>query len=176
MIEARLCWFVPPPRPLSITLIYVHPMTLESWREPATRFVQTFLEHAPGYDHRLVVVCNGEPAKPVTKQLFAPLLDVGTTPEFATHTNEGFDIGAYQFASRTFSKGCDLMVFFGASTYFRRTGWLVRIKDSYEKHGVNLYGAMGNRGDKHCHAHIRTTGLWIPPEIFNAYPHKIKRP
>lgn len=149
-------------------------MTLEAWREPAARFVQTFLEHKPDYIHRLVVVCNGEPAKPVTKQLFAPLLEVGTTPEFSSHDNSGHDIGAYQFASRTFSKDCDLMVFLGATTYFRREGWLKRIAESYEKHGNGLYGAMAHRGTPGVHAHIRTTGFWMTPELFNSYPHRVR--
>jgi hypothetical protein len=170
------CWFLPPPPPTKVTLIYVHPMTLESWREPAARFVETLLANPPGHAARLIVVCNGERAKPATRQLFAPLAAAGTPPEFAAWTNEAFDVGAYQYAARTFVNDCDLMVFFGASTYFRRAGWLKRMVESWETHGDGLYGATANRGvNGHCAAHIRTTAFWMPPSLFNEYPHRVTR-
>jgi len=170
------CWFLKPPPPPRVTLVYVHPMTLESFQEPAARFVSTFLAHPPGHPHRLLVVCNGNRAQPVTRRLFAPLADAGITPEYATHTNEGHDIGAYQFASRTHSHASDLMVFFGASTYFRRSGWLARMVDAWHKHGDTLMGAMGHRGVPNGPApHIRTTAFWLSPALFNAYPLRITR-
>lgn len=168
------CWFIPKSRPPTVTLVYVHPMVLETFRDLATRFVETFLQYPPGYSARLIVVCNGEKAKPSTKQLFTPLTPV-ITPEFSYHNNEAHDVGAYQFAARNFLD-CDLMVFFGASTYFRRKGWLLRMVDSWEKHGDGLFGAMGNKGNSlGPRPHLRTTAFWTSPHIFNAYPYRITR-
>ena len=81
------------------------------------------------------------------------------------------DIGAYQEAAATFPS--DLMVFFGGRSYFRRGGWMDRVVTSYLKRGDTLFGATANRGDGHAQPHIRTTGFWISPRLFNQYPHKI---
>jgi hypothetical protein len=69
-------------------------------------------------------------------------------------------------------------VFFGASAYLKRAGWLNRMVEAREHHGEGLYGCMGNRGHiaVGVHPHIRTTGFWISSALFNSYPHAITRP
>lgn len=159
---------IPPSR--SVVLVYVH-VALPSHVANSARFVGTYVKHPPGYEHRTVVVCNGGPRTAETDALFAPIPGC----EFLQHDNSGQDIGAYQKAAREVP--CDLMVFFGSSTYFRKPGWLVRMVDSFEKYGPTLYGATGNRGDmnSNVYPHIRTTAFWMPPALLNNYPNRITR-
>lgn len=165
------CWFIKEPPKVKVTLIYIHPVIHEGFMDVARRFVQTFEQFPPGYPHRTVIICNGGQASQVSRSIFAPIAGC----EFIPHTNEAYDVSSYQFASRTFP--CDLMLFFGASSYFRNAGWMKRVVDSFIKHGDGLYGATANRGVQgHCYPHVRSTGFWIPPSLFNQYPHRITRP
>jgi len=88
---------------------------------------------------------------------------------------EAQDIGAYQEAAARFP--CDLMVFFGGSSYLRGKGWLVRMVQAFMKHGSGVYGVMPNRGDARVNVkpHLRTTGFWCPTDLMNRYPHRIVR-
>ncbi len=88
-------------------------------------------------------------------------------------SGEGMDIGSYQEAAAKFP--CDLMVFFGGSTYLKGKGWLKRMAEVYQKHGMGVYGVMANRGDDRfkIRPHLRTTGFWCPPDLMNRYPHRI---
>jgi hypothetical protein len=157
---------------VKISTVYVYPLVgSEHYLNLAVRFLKTYHEHPPGLEHESIIVCNGNPPDEETAFLFGSLPNV----VFTHHDNSGFDCGAYQSAARNFP--CDLMVFFGASTYFKREGWLKQMAESYEKHGAGLYGAMGNRGviPIGVHPHIRTTAFWMNPEWMNAYPHRITR-
>jgi len=159
-------------RDMKPAIVYVYPNFANAhWIDLAVRFLKTYHEFPPGMDHDTVIVCNGSSADEETIFLFGSLPHV----TFLHHDNSGFDIGAYQLASRTFPS--ELMVFFGASTYYKREGWLKRMVQAYEKHGLALYGAMGNRGvvPLGVHPHIRTTAFWIPPSLFNLYPHQITK-
>lgn len=134
--------------------------------------MSSYGQFSPGQNHRTVVVCNAGPKTSETEQLFSPIPNC----EFLQHDNSGQDIGAYQKAAREV-KNCDLMVFFGGSTYFRREGWMNRMVDSFQVHGPTIYGCTANRGDANCNVypHIRTTAFWMPPALFNRYPHRVTR-
>lgn len=164
------CWFIKEPAPVKVTLVYVHPVVNGDFDDLARRFVATYREQPACFPHRIVVVTNGGPPKASSREIFS-----GLPVEFVPHSNEAYDVSAYQFASRTFP--CDLMLFFGAASYFRKPGWMKRVVDSFVKHGEGLYGATANRGVQgHCYPHIRSSGFWIPPSLFNQYPHRITRP
>lgn len=143
----------------------------EHYLNLAVRFLKTYHEFPPGMAHETVVVCNGNPPDEQTAFLFGSLPDL----QFLHHDNSGFDCGAYQHAAQ--SHPSDLMVFFGASTYFKREGWLVRMLEAHLKYGPGLYGSMGNRGviPLGVYPHIRTTAFWTTTELFNQYPHRIVR-
>lgn len=137
----------------------------------ASRFVSTLAKFEPGHPYQLIVVSNGGQPSEQVCQLFGDF-----NPKFIVHSDAGYDIGAYQAAAQQVE--CDLMVFLGGSTYIRGAGWAKRIVESYEKHGQQLYGTMANTGDERfaVHAHIRTTGFWIPPALFNQHPTKVNSP
>lgn len=158
-------------RKLDVVVTYVYPCGQPHWDVHAQRFVDTYRQHPAGYDHRVCVVWNGGFNKDRMDSLFAGM------PAFSLqHDNSGWDIGAYQLASR--SVPCDIMVFFGNSTYIKRDGWLERMIESFYRHGPNLFGCMGHTGDLRFRVfpHVRTTAFWIPPAILNLYPTTISIP
>lgn len=136
------------------------------------RFLESYHSNPPGMDHETAIVLNGTRANSEISCLFSSLPKCS----FLEHDNSGYDIGAFQFAARTIP--CDLMVFFGASTYYPRPGWLVRMTSAYKKHGVAQYGAMGSGAELRARvwAHIRTTAFWMPPQLMNEYPKIVVNP
>ena len=135
----------------------------------AQRFAKTMEQFDPGFDFTFVVVSNGGAPSEAVCQTFGQF-----APHFLVHDDSGMDIGAYQIAAQ--SASCDLMLFFGGSTYIRGNNWARRVMESYEKHGNALYGVMGHTGDDRFNVfpHIRTTGFWCPPSLMNTYPLRIR--
>jgi len=156
---------------VNIVCCYVYPHDgAGPYRDMAMEFVGGYNHYRAGVKHRLVIMCNGAEPGPESKFLF----DTIPGHEIAMHDNSGYDIGAYQQFARLHADA-DLLVFFGASTYFRGHGWLTRMRDSFVKHGDLLFGAMGHCGG-HVNAHIRTTGFWCHPGLMNTYPHAVTEP
>jgi hypothetical protein len=156
---------------MKIAVAYCFPMVgYPPAQQYAARFVAQYHECPPGREHSTVILCNGGAPDAFTQTLF------GSLPELSLlqHDNSGYDIGAFQMASRTVP--CDLMVFLGSSAWPTRPGWLERIAQATERHGFGLYGAMANTGDNliNVSPHIRTTGFWIQPSLFNKYPFIVK--
>jgi hypothetical protein len=135
----------------------------------AERFVTTYCANPPLCDHRMIVVSNGGQPNQRVVNLFSNIS--GTM--FLQRTNVGMDIGSYQFAAAKIE--CDLMVFFGGSSYFRRPGWLRRMVSVYKCYGEGLYGCTGNQGDTRFNVwpHVRTTGFWCNPRLVNEHPFKV---
>lgn len=155
---------------MNIAVVYCYAAIAgQKYDDYASRYLEHRQIFPAGMDHQNVVVVNGRKVTSEIACMFSSLPNC----VFLEHDNSGFDIGAFQLASREIP--ADLMIFFGASTFFHRKDWLTRMVDAYEKHGIALYGAMGNRGNLHVnvHPHIRTTAFWMPPKLMNAYPIKI---
>lgn len=155
---------------MKLAIVYIYPLAgLGHHLGQAIRFIDSYHQHPPGMDHETVIVCNGGPANDETRILFGSLPNV----TLLEHDDSGKDIGGYQMAARSFP--CDLMVFLGGSTYIKQNDWLARVSDSFIRNGDTLYGVMGNRGSGSIHPHIRTTGFWMSPSLFNQYPVQISR-
>lgn len=155
---------------MNIALIYIFPLAGDGpFYDNAIRFLQSYHDHPPGMDHQSVIVCNGARADDETKFLFSSLPNL----RFLEHDNSGQDIGAFQLAAQQVP--CDTMMFCGASTYFRRAGWLERFAQVYQKYGDGLYGSTGNQGDARFNVwpHIRTTGFLCSPHTINAHPQRV---
>jgi hypothetical protein len=150
-------------------LVYVY--AGPNYLDYAARFVSCYANFPPGADHDSLIVCNGVPADGMVRMLFSSLANVN----FVQHDNSGFDIGAFQFASSIQPPRIGL--FFGASAFFQRPGWMSRVLESSARRGLGLYGSMGNAGDNRVRVfpHIRTTGFWLSTELFNNYPFKVKQ-
>lgn len=146
-----------------IVFIYAHVAGADA---KTRQFLDTYKQYPPGMDHHTLIVCNGCAANDDVKGLFSPLSNVS----FLERDDSGWDIGGFQHAARV--TPCDMMVFFGGHTYFRRQGWLLRMYESYCDFGDTLYGATGNQGDLrfNVHPHIRTTAFWCHPNLMNRYP------
>jgi hypothetical protein len=157
---------------MTATVVYVYPVCAPQYEHYALRFLDSYHRFPPAVQHDTVVVLNGCRENAETQCLFASLPRL----RFLEHDNSGYDIGAFQHAARECDT--DLIVFFGASTYFNGEGWLVRMMTAMQKHGLAQYGAMGNRGDPRVKVwpHIRTTAFWMPPALFREYPRLVSRP
>lgn len=136
----------------------------------AIRFIQSYNENPPGVLHDTIVVLNATKQNSEIECLFSSLPNV----TFLERGNDGYDIGGYEEAARTFPS--DLMVFFGSSAYLKRPGWLLRFAQARQRHGDTLYGTHGHQGAPGVHPHVRTTGFAISTNLLNQYPHKATRP
>ena len=161
------CFFIKPPR---VAIVYIYPINGQGgFSTKAVEFTSSYHRNPPGMEHDTIVVCNGAPATDPSKELFYGLPNV----TFLDHDNSGWDIGGFQMASQR--SEADMMVFFGAHSYFRRAGWLARMSQAYEELGNTLYGATGSQGNigVGVYPHVRTTAFWCSRELFNAYPHRV---
>lgn len=152
---------------MSLVIVYVH---VNGWFDPAMRFLNSYHNHPPGVEHESIVVCNGSKPDDEIRFLFASLPNL----TILEHDNTGQDIGAFQMAAEMVP--ADMMMFFGAHTYFRRRGWLWRAEEAFRIHGNdNLYGATGNQGiaSHGVWPHIRTTAFWCSPSLMNQFPWRI---
>ena len=152
---------------MKIAVVYVCPLDAgEQHVTYALRFLQSYNANPPASDHISVIALNGTRLSSEVECLFSCLPNL----KFIEHDDSGWDIGAYQRAAKEVP--CDLMVFLGGSTYFKRAGWLQRMALSFQHRGRAIYGCMGNRGDAKVNVqpHIRTTGFWMPPDLMNNYP------
>lgn len=151
---------------MTIAIVYVYPA---GWTDKAAKFLATYEMFPPGGEHQSVVVCNGGPADDETRFLFGSLPNL----TLLQHDNSGQDIGAFQLAAQV--TPCDIMLFLGSHTYFRRGGWLHRVRATFKEYGDNLYGATGNQGDSrvNVYPHIRTTAMWCSPGLMNRCPLRV---
>jgi hypothetical protein len=165
------CWMIPEMELVRVAIVYVHVVGSPHYEKLSRRFVDSYLKHPPNYPHQTIIVCNGGLKTATTELLFERLPRV----QFIQHDNSGRDIGAFQLAAKEVP--CELMAFFGGSTYFRRDFWLQRMVDAYRKHGVTLFGATAHSGTPaiHVYPHIRTTAFWTPPALMNLYPMRVQR-
>lgn len=152
---------------MNVYVVYVYSgIAGQKYVDYAKRFVEQYKQCLPEFEHQTVVAINGLKLDDQIQGIFSGLPNL----QFMEHDNSGYDIGAFQHAAREFP--CDLMVFFGASTYFTKPGWLKRMVEAFARNGDGIYGTMGNRGNLNVKVwpHIRTTAFWMPPKLLNEYP------
>lgn len=152
-------------------IVYVYPGdVIPKSVDYAWRFVASYRRFPPGMEHETVVVLNNTRLTQGVRFIFNYLQNVS----YLEHDDSGWDIGAYQKASRTYPNA-DMMVFFGTSVYFKNPNWLEIMAGAFHQYGNGLYGCMGDGGNltSHVYAHIRTTGFWLKPSLFNLYPKRI---
>lgn len=132
----------------------------------AYRFVISWLQGQPLSDCDLYVISNGGAPSSEAEILFS---SIDAFKGFYQHSDVGWDIGGFQAIARELPH--EIVVFFGGNAYFKQSGWLKRMVNAYDEHGPHLYGAFASV----VHApHVRTTGFWLPRELFNRYPKTIR--
>lgn len=156
----KTCWFIKETAP-KITLLYVHVFGSEEYNNLAIRFMSTYKAYPPEFDHRVVVICNKGRFSNATREFFAQIPNV----TFYNHNNDGQDIGAYISYAKTTS--ATALFCCGATTHFRRKGWLAKTVDAWNQYGPGMYGTLATY---EVSPHFCTTGFLIAPEILAAYP------
>lgn len=151
---------------MKIAVVYVYPQVDRRKHLPlAQRFAQTYAWSHPTEPHELHVMCN---AGDSTTSLLTPFSALSPAPIFHDYDNQGWDIGAFQWAAENIP--CDLMVFLGCYIHFHRSNWLEIIAESYRWNGPALYGCWAYLTPNW---HVRTTAFWCPPQLLQAYPNQI---
>lgn len=145
-------------------MVYIYPMFGLQHDDYAARFVASYNLFPPRYPHQTVVVSNGRNPTSFARSLFLQI-----PSEWFYHDNTGWDIGAYQALARTLS--CDVMLCFGQSVYFHKSGWMRRIVDAWQKRGP---GYCSGTASYKIRPHLQTTGFWCPPRLIaDTCPNKI---
>lgn len=132
----------------------------------AFRFLSTYLAYPPNIQHDTIILTD-EGYEEEAKDLFRMLPGVRAvaTPD------HGKDLSRYQAWCQRSNADC--VLFLGGSTYCRRAGWGLRMIGAFMNHGQqHLYGAMPNTGNGPVSPHLRSTGFWCSPALFNRYPIK----
>lgn len=156
---------------MRLAITYIYPANAgPQYTDYAIRFVKSYNENPPAVAHDSIIVLNGAKRTTEIECLFSSLQHV----KYLEHDNSGYDAGGFQAAARQFP--CDLMAFFGVSTYFKGPGWLLRMLQAKIKHGEALYGCHGNRGEtspRKVYPHVRTTGFWLSTALMNQHPMRV---
>ena len=127
----------------------------------AGHFVDSYRCHPPGYEHRLVVVCNGGALSMHNRAIFNPI------PHYMLHrpNDLGWDISTYMEMADTFLD-YDLQVCLGESVYFNREGWLRRTVECYQQYGPGMYGYFSSFLVR---PHLNTTAFAVSPKYLSEY-------
>jgi hypothetical protein len=155
------CFLVKRP---TITLVYIYVMGSANYLADAQRFVSSYQQFPPGYDHDTLVICNLGTPNEHAEKLFAPLPKVW----FLAHDNTGQDIGGY-IAAASWAES-KLLLCCGAPTHFHRAGWLSRLVDSRLANGPGMYGSSASFERM---PHLNSTGFLVDRELLAMYPWKV---
>lgn len=146
---------------MSIQVLYTCVPGVAKTLSLCTRFVATYHEFSAGFEHDLIVICNGKEPDTALKAALSTV-----NAKIFVRSNDGWDIGGYREWA-CMSKA-DLMVCLGESVYFHRAGWLDRILDAYTQYGDGMYGFWAS---KLVRPHLLTTAFATRPYFLMNYPH-----
>lgn len=147
------------------TVVYIHMPSDPLHLRYATRFVDTMLRFPGGVPHKTLVVCNGAPPNDYTRLLFQDIPHCW----YMSHDDSGWDIGGFMAACRNLPMN-EMTVFCGGSTYFRRAGWLRRMREAWLKYGPGFYGVTANY---EISPHLNTTSFWCQPKLMLSYRDRV---
>lgn len=142
---------------MKVTVVTIRVPGNPIYDECTARWLDTYIQFKPQLPHELVVVDSDNPAPGGRHGKYAN--------RFMVYTGGGWDCGIWQYVGQWIET--DLLVCCNTSTHFVRHGWLDRIVEEVERHGVGLYGPMTSRAH---FDHIRTPCMIFQPRIIRRYP------
>ena len=146
------------------TVVFVHVLNSPEFDGWTNQFLALYRKNPPGMDHETMVVFNN--GLPTEDDI--DLFDCLPNCRFLTHDNTGQDIGAFMAASREIES--PWAVYFGTTSYVQRPGWLVRMKEAWDKHGFGFYGSIATY---EVSPHLNTSGFWCSPKLLLEYPCRV---
>ena len=147
--------------PPTVTLVYIHVPGDKKHQEYANDFMESYKRFKPMHVHKSIVVCQKQQPDAFCETVFKELQSLS----YYVHDDSGFDIGAYIAVSKLIET--DMVVCFGGSSYFQRSGWMSRMVESWVKFGVGMYGAIATY---EVAPHLSTSGFWCSPQMLSSYP------
>lgn len=148
-----------------ITACYVHVPGDRAHEAMAHAYLTSIIKHPAGCDHHNLVICQKREPDPMFRGLFEQYLP---NCSFFIHDDSGWDIGGYQSAARAVKT--PIMLCLGGSATVRREGWMARMVEAWNKHGVGFYGSLSSN---QCRPHFNTTGFWCDPGMLMDYHTKV---
>ncbi len=148
-------------------IIYIYCSHDPKHRDLAFKFVDSCLTFPPNCKHRTIIACQTGRPDWMIHSAFSQLPDV----EYYDHDDSGWDIGAYQAIAKTLVKDTPLMVCFGGTAHFRKSGWLLRMVEAWQKYGEGFYGG---KATYEVSPHLNTCGFWTSPRLLAEYPIKVE--
>jgi hypothetical protein len=117
----------------------IHLVRAGNDNQAVAQFVDSYLTHPAGHDHKLVFLLKG----------FSPELpsDVAAILDRAPHSRiecpeGGFDIGSYRHAAERITE--PLVMFLNSFSVIQGEQWLLKLVRAYRVPGVGLVGASGS--------------------------------
>lgn len=144
-------------------MVYIYAPGYQNMDGYCSRFVKTYIQYPPDYDHVLCVIVNGARLSNAIRSKFK-----GIECVYEEYDNVGMDIGAYVYASKLSRYTSSAIFCCGSNLYFKRQGWLKRFMDVWNDYGPSLYGSLATN---EVRPHIRTTGFLVPKFMLFSYPH-----
>jgi hypothetical protein len=143
-----------------VVIVYITVRDNPALVSHAGHFVDSYRCHPPGFEHQLLVVCNGGRLSRQNEAIFAPVKH-----NMIIRPNDpGWDISAYIEAAKAMDS--DLQVCLGESVYFNREGWLARTVECWQKHGDGMYGYFSSYLVR---PHLNTTAFAVSPKYLLEY-------
>ena len=130
----------------------------------AKRFAETYIQHPPDYEHRLILLDSNGGFTPEIARLFG-----GIKYDVIPYFGSGWDIGAQFYAALTMPPD-DWIMGFSSWAHFRRRGWLSAFAEARDIHGDGLYASTISLENT---PHVRGTGYFLRCGRFQRYPYGI---
>jgi len=166
----------------------IYPVPMESPEVWATfkpfveRFCHSMRNTKTGCDYKVAPILNIPKDTDTRKQFeeFLPLFDgipieaggpaANDLGAFAYH-GQGCDFGSYQHYAKHVATENEFMVCMTTRCFAWKAGWLRRLVECREKHGLGLYGTSASREGGRLHVCTRAFGM--DSDVWKQYPHTI---
>jgi len=139
------------------------PVPLPSnWDNIIARFSNSYRQYSAGIAHDLILLITN-PNPPTTKYInnFANL-----SYALMHYSGSGWDIGAYQSASRDLH-AYDMVMFLNSQAFPVKHNWLLSFYRVFSLYGLSILGACSSF---QIAPHIRTASLATSPTLLTDYP------
>ncbi len=147
----------------NVLVVYTHPTNDFSWFRHAMVFRDSYLAHAAGVPHTLLIAYKEREGAP---DLFSAI-SARTAILGAVFPPQGFDIGTLQMVCAQMADAVDIVVLLGAYSRILARDWLRKFVDAMRDSHVGIAGATGSYeqgvAPNRYNPHVRTTGFAVRP-------------
>lgn len=137
-----------------------HLVRMENGLEPLRRFVETYVRHPAGVDHRLVVIFKGFPSDQATLE-YRHVLDQAAEFDAVHVTDDVLDVSAYARSVRQAAVDSSIVCFLNSYSRVLGDNWLKFLTDPITETDIGIVGATGSWASHRSYA-FHMLGLSTP--------------